>query len=155
MIKLNRTLFGRLFALNTAFDKNRFSPEYKETFKLGNNWHGGLIYKNTYKKFYGNPKNNICSKYSHIWINHNIQHLYFTEEFVTITTDNISHTNNTDKIISLDKFLSANNNIYNQIISSNYKLKRTRFLETPIVENIDWINIPKSLIYHIDKKTIK
>ena len=129
MIPLNRTLFGRLFVLNNNFDKNTLSSGFTDTFKLGNNWHGGLVYRNTYKNYYGKPINNIRCKYSHIWINHNIQHLYFKEEILTITTDNADH-----------------------LISSNYKLSRMRFLHTPILENIKWNNIPKNLIYFINKK---
>ena len=46
--KLNRTLYGRLFSLVPGHFSDKASErsrEYLQTFNLGNNWAGGLIYR--------------------------------------------------------------------------------------------------------------
>jgi hypothetical protein len=139
--KLNRTLYGRLFSLVPGhfIDKKcEQSREYIQTFNLGNNWAGGLIYRYREKEYYGNASNNYYSKYSKIWIEHNVMALNFTEEM------HVSYVKKNTKFFK-DELLNEPRDFY--------RLNRVRFAVRPVKDAIEWAELPRSLINCVNKKS--
>ena len=139
--KLNRTLYGRLFSLIPGHFRDKKceqSREYIQTFNLGNNWAGGIIYRYKENQYYGNPSNNSYTKYSKIWIEHNVMALNFSEEM------RLSYLQRDRKIFK-DELLIESGDFY--------KLNRIRYAVRPVKDSIDWSELPRSLINCINKKS--
>ena len=139
--KLNRTLYGRLFSLIPGQFRDKKceqSREYIQTFNLGNNWAGGIIYRYKENQYYGNPSNNSYTKYSKIWIEHNVMALNFSEEM------RLSYLQRDRKIFK-DELLIESGDFY--------KLNRIRYAVRPVKDSIEWSELPRSLINCINKKS--
>ena len=139
--KLNRTLYGRLFSLIPGHFRDKKceqSREYIQTFNLGTNWAGGIIYRYKENQYYGNPSNNSYTKYSKIWIEHNVMALNFSEEM------RLSYLQRDRKIFK-DELLIESGDFY--------KLNRIRYAVRPVKDSIEWSELPRSLINCINKKS--
>ena len=163
---LKRTIYGRLFGLVSGHFKENgrsFSHEYLERFNLGTNWGGGIIHRYRYRpdNYYGsNGTNNILSKYSKIWIEHNIVSLKFEEEILIINKKSDYMLQDDNKLVSntANCFIKSLSELTHSNSNSNiahYNLKRTRFLLKPVSDSIEWYQMPKILIHNIDKKSDK
>jgi len=139
--KLNRTLYGRLFSLVPGHFSDKASErsrEYLQTFNLGNNWAGGLIYRYREHQYYGNPSNNSYSKYSKIWIQHNVMALHFSEEM------HVSYLQRDRKFFKDELLIEP---------GDFYRLNRIRYAVRPVKDCIEWVNLPRSLVHCINKKS--